>query len=36
MLGFIRAKKFYKGRYGRIGLVAPNISKEKVHRLLHD
>jgi len=29
MLGFIRAKKFYKGRYGRIRLVAPNISKEK-------
>jgi cell division control protein 6 len=36
MLGLINARKFYKGRYGRIRLVASNISKEKVHGLLHD
>lgn len=36
MLGLISARKFYRGRYGRIRLVASNISKEKVHGLLHD
>jgi cell division control protein 6 len=36
MLGLISARKFYKGRYGRIRLVVSNISKEKVHGLLHD
>lgn len=36
MLGLISAKKFYKGRYGRIRLVASNISKEKVYGLLHE
>jgi Cdc6-like AAA superfamily ATPase len=36
MLGLSSARKFYKGRYGRIRLVASNISKEKVHGLLDD
>jgi hypothetical protein len=36
MLGLISARKFYKGRYGRIRLVASNISKEKVHGLLRE
>jgi cell division control protein 6 len=36
MLGLISAKKFNRGRYGRIRLVVSNISKEKVHGLLHD
>lgn len=36
MLGLISARKFYKGRYGRIRLVASNISKERVQGLLHD
>lgn len=36
MLGLISARKFYRGRYGRIRLVASNISKEKVRGLLHD
>ena len=34
MLGLISAKKFYKGRYGRIRLVASNVSKERVEGLL--
>ncbi|MGZ4849034.1 MAG: Cdc6/Cdc18 family protein [Halobacteriota archaeon] len=36
MLGLISAKQQYKGRYGRIRLVASNISKEKVQGLLHE
>lgn len=36
MLGLVSAKKFYKGRYGRIRLVASNVSKERVERLLHE
>lgn len=36
MLGLISAKKFYKGRYGRIRLVASNVSKERVEGLLYE
>ncbi len=34
MLGLITVKQQYKGRYARIRLVAPNISKEMVKGLL--
>ena len=34
MLGLITAKKVYKGRYGRIRLVSPNIPIEKVLPIL--
>ena len=36
MLGLISAKKFYKGRYGRMRPEASTISKEKVRGLLYD
>ena len=34
MLGLISAKKVYRGRYGRIRLVSPNVPREKVLPIL--
>lgn len=34
MLGLINAKKVYRGRYGRIRLVSPNVPREKVLPIL--
>ncbi len=36
MLGLISARKFYKGRYGGIRLVASNVSKERIEGLLYE
>ena len=34
MLPLISAKKVYRGRYGRIRLVSPNVPREKVLGIL--
>jgi cell division control protein 6 len=36
MLGLITARKVSRGRYGLTRLITPNVSKEKVERLLYD
>lgn len=36
MLGLITARKVSRGRYGLTRLITPNVSKEKVERLLYE